>query len=420
MKVLLFTENEYYGGVTTFVKILAANQILFSQSNIELRFATLQGNPVSKEYPSGTDFLKIQKLEAYNDTRCRFFDKNGKFNSHYIKRIIRILNKIVWRLRIPLIRLQNSYTIRNYLNINNFDCVIGNSGGYNRNICMQILEVSKSCRIPLRIFLAHNYPSAASQNIRIKIAQITLDIKMHQVATQILTVSQFCAQQIEKTFLFKHSINVIYNGMGRTEFNLSRIQKQNFLTNNANLSPDTFIVGMIANFFPYKGQIFFLKMIKALRSQNKNIVGIIIGNDYDSDYYSECIKFITSNHLEPYIFIKKNVTNAINYVEAYDILCMPSITTESFGLVALEAASYHVPTVAFHTGGIPEVVDHGKCGYIVPNKNSNALANAICELYDNKQLYTLFQTNSYNRWKNNFSDVVMCRHYIEYLKHLTK
>jgi glycosyltransferase involved in cell wall biosynthesis len=46
-----------------------------------------------------------------------------------------------------------------------------------------------------------------------------------------------------------------------------------------------------------------------------------------------------------------------------DIFLLPS-SSESFGLVALEAMSAEVPVVASNAGGLPEVVEHGVTGYL--------------------------------------------------------
>ncbi len=53
------------------------------------------------------------------------------------------------------------------------------------------------------------------------------------------------------------------------------------------------------------------------------------------------------------------------YLRAADLLLLPS-ETESFGLVALEAMASGVPVIASDVGGIPEVVEHGVCGYLAP------------------------------------------------------
>lgn len=415
MKVLLFTENEYVtGGTTTFVKILAANQSLFLNEGIEITFATFQGNPASKEYPDSAEFLKLKKTGLYNDETNRCFDKENKCKHKIVKRMIRISNKIVWKLRIPWISIQNKREIRKYLLKNHFDCVIANSGGFCSNLGMYVLKESKKRKI-MNVFLCHNYPLLRIRNTREKIQKRLFEAQVYNYVTHILTVSQFCACQIRVFLEEETPVDVIYNGMGKKEINLTKMQKVSFLTDNRMVG-DAFVIGMIANFMPYKGILYFLEALRTVRMQGKNVIGIIIGNAYDRDYYEKCQHYICDNQMKDYVVIREGLVNASDYVGAYDILCMPSVETESFGLVALEAASYSVPTVAFCTGGIPEVVENGKSGYIVPCRNVEAMANAICRLMDDKQLYDRFCAGAYQRWKTYFSDQVMCENYVNYLR----
>jgi N-acetyl-alpha-D-glucosaminyl L-malate synthase BshA len=62
-----------------------------------------------------------------------------------------------------------------------------------------------------------------------------------------------------------------------------------------------------------------------------------------------------------------------------DLFLLPS-ETESFGLAALEALSCEVPVIATNVGGLPEVVDHGKTGYLFPVGDVDAMAEAAVEL----------------------------------------
>ncbi|MET0492643.1 MAG: glycosyltransferase [Actinoplanes sp.] len=67
-------------------------------------------------------------------------------------------------------------------------------------------------------------------------------------------------------------------------------------------------------------------------------------------------------------------------VAAADLVVVPSIWPESFGLSCLEAFAEGVPVIATDLGGIPDLVRPGVSGLLVPPGDAAALARAIVEL----------------------------------------
>ncbi len=69
------------------------------------------------------------------------------------------------------------------------------------------------------------------------------------------------------------------------------------------------------------------------------------------------------------------------YYRAADAVVVPS-RSESFGLVALEAAACGVPVVASAVGGLLTLVDHGDTGYLVPDRDPDLFARHLREIID--------------------------------------
>ncbi len=63
---------------------------------------------------------------------------------------------------------------------------------------------------------------------------------------------------------------------------------------------------------------------------------------------------------------------------AADVLVLPS-KTEGIPAVLIEAAFSELPVVASDVGGIPQIVAHGRTGYLIPAGDSSALAGAARE-----------------------------------------
>jgi L-malate glycosyltransferase len=68
-----------------------------------------------------------------------------------------------------------------------------------------------------------------------------------------------------------------------------------------------------------------------------------------------------------------------------DLFLLPS-EKESFGLVALEAMACEIPVIATRAGGIPEVVTHGKTGFLSAIGDLNGMAEAGLRLLRDDEL----------------------------------
>ncbi len=79
-----------------------------------------------------------------------------------------------------------------------------------------------------------------------------------------------------------------------------------------------------------------------------------------------------------------------------DLFLMPS-QSESFGLSALEAMACSVPVVSSSVGGLPELVVHGKTGYIAEIGDISRMARYAIELLSNPQRHQIFSQASRDR-----------------------
>jgi D-inositol-3-phosphate glycosyltransferase len=75
----------------------------------------------------------------------------------------------------------------------------------------------------------------------------------------------------------------------------------------------------------------------------------------------------------------------VDYYRAADVCLVPS-RTESFGLVALEAAACGTPVVAASVGGLRSIVSDGETGFLVEGRDALEWATAVALLLDDRDL----------------------------------
>lgn len=123
-----------------------------------------------------------------------------------------------------------------------------------------------------------------------------------------------------------------------------------------------------------KGVHCLLKAVFQLKKRYDNFVLLIVGgNKYgknDKTKYVRRLRRIASKmpthvHFVPYV----SYDEIHKWYTLADVIVVPSIRHEAFGLVNLEAMASAVPVIGTHVGGIPEVITHGHNGYLVSLEN---------------------------------------------------
>jgi glycosyltransferase involved in cell wall biosynthesis len=77
--------------------------------------------------------------------------------------------------------------------------------------------------------------------------------------------------------------------------------------------------------------------------------------------------------------------DAADLVAGADLCVVPSVWEEAFGLAVLEPMARGVPVIASRAGGIPEVVEDGETGLLVPPGDEDAIARAMRRLIENPE-----------------------------------
>jgi glycosyltransferase involved in cell wall biosynthesis len=193
---------------------------------------------------------------------------------------------------------------------------------------------------------------------------------LHKV-DYIISVSEYIKTELIQRGITGKKIIPIYNLPPNVNENL-RNQQQN----NSHSIIQLLALGQLEAF---KGFSILIRSMKLIIATDSNVHLIIVG---DGSKKKKLEKLTKELQLECYIdFIGKVHYSELSqrYLDC-DIVIFPSIYSEPFGRVALEAMSFGKPVIASKVGGIPEVVEDKKCGLLVTPNNPEELAEAITQL----------------------------------------
>lgn len=135
----------------------------------------------------------------------------------------------------------------------------------------------------------------------------------------------------------------------------------------------------------YKGLQYLLKSLAIVKTKIPDVKLYIIGTGDDEKLFRFICKKL---NIENNVFFMGKVTDneLISFYKKTEMLVVPSIWQEMFGLVGIEALSYGKPVIGSNIGGIPEWLENGKNGFLVEPKNHVEMAKKIIALLENKNL----------------------------------
>ncbi len=158
-------------------------------------------------------------------------------------------------------------------------------------------------------------------------------------------------------------------------------------------------VGIVGRLAPEKGHIYFLQAASSIIKVRNDIRFIIAGGGYLKDELIETAKSLALSENVEFVGFFKDISDIMSRI---DILALSSLT-EGLPLVLLEGMAYGKPVVATDVGGVRELVEDGRIGFVVPSKDPEALAGAIMALADDPQKRKIFADETMIRFKNTYS-----------------
>ena len=134
-----------------------------------------------------------------------------------------------------------------------------------------------------------------------------------------------------------------------------------------------------ARFHPEKGYEHLFAAAAELRLRTKRpFLLLVAGAGPRERAYRALVRQLGCDDVVRFLGFRKDLPDLM---VAADVFVLASVA-EAFGLVLAEALFLGTPFVATHVGGIPEIVEDGVGGLLVPAADSHALAGALGDLLD--------------------------------------
>ena len=298
------------------------------------------------------------------------------------------LKKIIWHLK-DSYNIQSGNKFKEYISKNKPDVVITSTI---EDISPYIWKICKELKIKV-IHILRSYtllcPKATMYKKDKLCKKQCLSCKIITYPKKILSkyvdvvvgISEFILNEHTKYGYFPNAKQeVIYNPV---EIPKIKIQKYN-------KNKKEMIFGFVGRIEKAKGIEFLLDNFSRLKLENVKL--FIYGKGLTKEYENEIKQKYESNQI-----IFKGFKKPEEIYNEIDILIVPSLWNEPFGRIVPEANSYEVPVLVSNRGGLPELVEEGKNGYVFDPDKEGDFEEKL------KKIIEMKKNNSFSFDKEKFS-----------------
>jgi len=312
--------------------------------------------------------------------------KNLKFNFNTVPIAIRPKSQGRDYLRI----LRCLKIIHSILRTHRFDLV--HTNGYFADIVGFI--ASKALNIPI-ISTCHGF---ISNDRKLKVYNF-MDIQALKFFNKIISVSEKLKDDLTGKGVSPHRIVVIENAFGGNSNQELFIENRKTKRKTLNISDVDFVLGYVGRISEEKGINYLILASSMADRMGIPVKVLIIGEGPEKGRLEELAKI---EGIEDKIIFTGFQTDIENWFPAMDCFVLPSLT-EGTPMSLLEAMAHGIPCVASKVGGIPQIIDSGEDGILVPPGNPEEIKEAINTLYRDEDLRDSISKKAKNKIINKYS-----------------
>jgi len=203
---------------------------------------------------------------------------------------------------------------------------------------------------------------------------ITSKFSYSVLPDHVVTVSKYVERYLVEAGIPAGKITTVPTGVDFTHYDRSTVAGD--LRAELGLAADTPLIGTVAILRAKKGHADILDAVPTVLQRFPAAHFVFAGNGAQTDNLTARIAADGLTDRVHLLGLRRDVTNVL---ASLDVFVLPT-HQEALGTAFIEAGAMGLPAVASNVDGVPEVIQDGRTGLLVPAKNGAAIAEAICKL----------------------------------------
>ena len=227
---------------------------------------------------------------------------------------------------------------------------------------------------------------------------------------RVIVTSNAMKHEVEGHFhLPNEKIDVIPNAIDASKYNIN-VNREN-VKRRFGIDPGERIVLFVGRLVPQKGVEYLIRAAPQIINQHPEARIVIVGDGWSKDHLWNLAASIGYKHKITFLGFLPD-QDLIELTLSSDVLVVPSIY-EPFGIVALEGMAAGIPVVASNAGGLNEIIEHDRTGFLAYRENPNSIAWGVNKILSDSGYASWLVQNAKRKIQEFYSWDAMAKRTIE-------
>jgi glycosyltransferase involved in cell wall biosynthesis len=320
---------------------------------------------------------------TYEDYDPKFVNFTNKDGEEYFKTILKKFSPDIVHfhnligLSVGLIHIAKQQGIKTVLTLHDHwgfcfkNTIIKN----NNEICRDFTQCTKCMEV---------IPDETNRNIPMRMRQDFMAMQLEDI-NAFISPSQYLADAYVHAGIPQERMHVIWNGIDVGKFSHTKKIPD----------PDHIRFTFIGYFGKHKGIQILLDALQYLKNKEKVTINLIGDGELFTQYKNE----VNNKNLNNVVKFWGKIKNIQDAYAQTDVFILPSIWPENQPVTITEAMAAGIPVIAANSGGIPELIEHGKTGFLFETGNAWDLAKKMSEIIEEPENIKIFGENAFEKIK---------------------
>ena len=282
-------------------------------------------------------------------------------------------------------------------------------------------KAAKACEVPVIVHTFHGHVfHSYFGKMKTHLFKM-IERNLARKSTGIVAISELQKKELTEVHRIckAEKVTVIPLGFDLIPFHEKRLSERDAVRANYQLQETDIAIAIVGRIAAIKDHDFFLDVLEIVLAQTvRSLKVFIVGDGPEREAVQKRVEMINADYPNT-IVMTSWIQDIGTFNAGMDLVCLTS-KNEGTPVSLIEAQAANIPVITTDVGGVRDIIDVDRSGFVIPKGNRELYAQKLLELCENEKIHAEMSQNGWNFVHEKFHYTTLVKNMDRYYRELLK